>query len=129
MSTKQTGNGRGTLASGSPEQMDAIPAARLVQLAQATPEQQAQVDAILAGRGPVAGKPDIGTAEGNQYGTEPYIRKPEMALRLGVKPRSLDAMMADGRVVFYKIGKSVRFRWSEVQAHLALTAKVSRRTR
>jgi excisionase family DNA binding protein len=46
------------------------------------------------------------------------LEKPETASRLKVSKRTLDAWMRDGRVPFLKIGKTVRFRWPEVVAHL-----------
>lgn len=101
----------------------AIPMDSLVRLAQATPEQRALVDAILAGKLPVVAPPAAATpAE-----PEAYIGKGEAARRLGIKPRTLDAWIADGRIPFYKVARSVRVRWSEVQAHLAATSRVCRR--
>ena len=58
---------------------------------------------------------------------EPYITKAEAARRLGIAPRTLDQWLHDGRVPYYKLGHSVRLRWSEVQAHLAATCRVARR--
>lgn len=55
---------------------------------------------------------------------ELFITKSEVGRRLGIKPRTIDAWMKEGRLVFYKIGRAVRFRWSEVQAHLAATCRV-----
>ena len=98
-------------------------------LAQATPEQQAQVDAILAGRLPVTAPPEARTTPREQSEVEPFLNKREVAERLGIKLRTCDAWMAEGRLIFYKVGRSVRFRWSEIQAHLAQTARVCRRSR
>ena len=58
---------------------------------------------------------------------EPFIGKREAAERLGIRPRTLDQWLHDGRVPFYRIGRSCRLRWSEVQAHLAAMARVCRR--
>ena len=127
----QTGNG-GTSPPqtlGAAGRMDGgIPTARLVQLAQATPDQQALVDAILAGRLPALTAPVPAPVPRDPAGGEPYLNKKEVAERLGIKPRTCDQWMAEGRLVFYKVGRSVRFRWSEIQAHLAQTARVCRRS-
>lgn len=42
----------------------------------------------------------------------------ETAQRLRISTRTLDEWMRAGRVPFLKIGKTVRFRWSDVLAHL-----------
>jgi excisionase family DNA binding protein len=46
------------------------------------------------------------------------LDKPETAYRLKVSKRTLDAWMREGRVPFLKIGKTVRFRWPDILAHL-----------
>jgi excisionase family DNA binding protein len=46
------------------------------------------------------------------------IEKPETAKRLKVGTRTLDEWMRQGRVPYLKFGKSVRFRWPDVVAHL-----------
>ena len=57
-----------------------------------------------------------------QGGTGPtfegYIDKRELARRLGRTARSVDTYMAKGIVPFYKLGRTVAFKWSEVDAHL-----------
>lgn len=63
----------------------------------------------------------------NGQEVEPYIRKGEVARRLGIKPRTTDQWMKDGKLVYLKVGRSVRFKWSEVEAHLAQTCRVCRR--
>ena len=129
--TNQTGNG----GSNSPQalagrrRMDgAISTERLVMLAQATPEQQAQVDAILAGRVPVTAPPEARMALREHDGGEPFLNKKEVAKLLGIKIRTCDSWMQSGRLCFYKVGRSVRFRYSEIQQHLAVTARVCRRS-
>jgi predicted DNA-binding transcriptional regulator AlpA len=49
---------------------------------------------------------------------EPYIDKPECARRIGKSLRALDSYMALGVVPFYKLGRSVVFKWSEVDAYI-----------
>jgi len=96
--TNQTGNG----GSNSPQaraggrRMDgAISTERLVMLAQATPEQQAQVDAILAGRVPFTVPPEPRMAPRDHGEVEPFLNKREVAERLGIKPRTCDQWMAE----------------------------------
>ena len=57
---------------------------------------------------------------------EVFITKPEVARRLGKTLRTVDNWMNRGLLPYYKIGRSVCFRWSEVQNHLAQTTRVSR---
>ena len=57
---------------------------------------------------------------------EPFIGKPETARRLNCCLRTLDGWMRDGRVPFYKLGRKVAFRWSEVQAALRESSLVNR---
>ena len=46
------------------------------------------------------------------------LEKFEAANRLKISTRTLDQWMREGRVPFLKIGKTVRFRWADVLAHL-----------
>ncbi|MEQ1853461.1 MAG: helix-turn-helix domain-containing protein [Chthoniobacteraceae bacterium] len=46
------------------------------------------------------------------------LKKPEVARRLRISCRTLDQWMRDGRICHLKIGKTVRFRWPDVLAHL-----------
>ena len=57
---------------------------------------------------------------------EPFIKKPEVAKRLGRTVRTVDAMMRRGQLPYYKFGYSVAFRWSEITEHLAQTCRVCR---
>ena len=59
-------------------------------------------------------------------GQEPenFIGKNEVADRLGKTLRTVDNWMREGRIPFYKIGRSVCFKWSEVEAHLAANYRV-----
>ena len=61
---------------------------------------------------------------------EPYIDKAEVGRRLGIRPRTVDAWLKNGMLVFFKLGgRSVRFKWSEVEAHLAANYRVCRRNK
>ncbi len=54
----------------------------------------------------------------NGPGYEGYIGKRECAKRLGRTVRSVDTYMALGIVPYYKLGRTVRFKWSEVDEHI-----------
>jgi len=49
---------------------------------------------------------------------EAYIAKRECARRLGRTVRSVDTYMEKGIIPFYKLGRTVAFKWSEVDAHI-----------
>ncbi len=49
---------------------------------------------------------------------EPYIDKAEVARRLGVQVRTIDNWMREGKIVFFKIGRSVKFKWSDVDSFM-----------
>lgn len=51
-------------------------------------------------------------------GPEGYIDKHECARRLGRTVRSVDTYMAKGILPFYKLGRTVAFKWSEVDEHI-----------
>jgi len=53
------------------------------------------------------------------------LRKPEVAQRLEISCRTLDEWMRAGRVPYLKIGKTCRFRWADVLAHLHHHNKVN----
>ena len=57
---------------------------------------------------------------------EPYIDKAEVAKRLGRTVRCIDNWMKRGLIPYYKIGRSVSFKWSDVEAQLSQTCRVSR---
>ena len=58
---------------------------------------------------------------------EPFIDKGEAGKRLAMRPRTIDDWMKRGLLPYYKVGRSVRFKWSEVEAHLAANCRVCRR--
>ena len=53
------------------------------------------------------------------------LEKPETAQRLKISTRTLDQWMRGGKVPFLKIGKTVRFRWQDVLAHLQHNCRVN----
>jgi len=61
-----------------------------------------------------------------ETGVEEFINKREVAKRLGKTLRTVDNWMHRGLLPYYKIGRSVNFRWIEVQSHLAQTTRVAR---
>ena len=60
---------------------------------------------------------------------EPYIDKAEVGRRLGMRPRTVDDWMKRGLLVYYKANRTVRFKWTEVEAHLAANCRVCRRNK
>lgn len=59
---------------------------------------------------------------------EPFIDKPEVGKRLAMRPRTVDDWMKRGLLPYYKVGRSVRFKWSEIETHLGQTCRVCRRS-
>lgn len=57
---------------------------------------------------------------------EGFIGKKEVARRLNKGIRTVDYWMERGILPYYKIGRSVEFKWSEVETHLAQTCRVAR---
>ena len=55
---------------------------------------------------------------------EPYIDKHECARRLGRTVRSVDTYMAMGLLPYYKLGRTVAFKWSEVDASIRQRCRV-----
>ena len=58
---------------------------------------------------------------------EGFIGKPEIARRLNKTIRTVDNWMSRGILPYYKIGRSVEFKWSDVESHLTKTCRVARR--
>jgi excisionase family DNA binding protein len=58
--------------------------------------------------------------------TEPFINKEEVARRLGKTLRTVDNWMQRGLLPYYKIGRSVEFKWSDVESHLSQTCRICR---
>jgi predicted DNA-binding transcriptional regulator AlpA len=57
---------------------------------------------------------------------ENFINKAEVGRRLGKKLRTVDNWMKRGILPYYKIGRSVSFKWSEIETALARTCHVTR---
>jgi excisionase family DNA binding protein len=72
------------------------------------------------------------TAQADKTGQTPatpegYIKKPEVARRLNKTVRTVDNWMKRGLLPYYKIGRSVEFKWSDVESHLKANCRVSLR--
>jgi predicted site-specific integrase-resolvase len=59
---------------------------------------------------------DSQTASGTQHAEAPegLLTKFEIAERLKIAPRTLEIWRQKGRIPFFKIGKSCRYRWNDV---------------
>jgi excisionase family DNA binding protein len=55
---------------------------------------------------------------------EGFIYKPEVARRLKKTIRTVDNWMKRGVLPYYKLGRTVAFRWSEIEAHMKLNFRV-----
>lgn len=69
-------------------------------------------------------EPLISNSEPRAPLDEPFIDKKETCRRLGLKQRTIDAWMKRGVLPYYKMGPSVRFKWSEINAKLTRTCRV-----
>ncbi len=65
----------------------------------------------------------------NAGGTEKLLTKADVAQLCQVTERTIDAWMRNRSVVFYKIGRTVRFCWADLQAHWDAVCRVGPRTR
>ena len=66
----------------------------------------------------------MNTNETNIKVAEEYLNKRELSLRLKKTERTIDYWMKRGWLPYYKIGRCVRFKWSEVQAELQKNCRV-----
>lgn len=58
---------------------------------------------------------------------EEYIVKDEIARRIKKTVRTVENWQRKGLLPYYKVGRSVMFKWSEVEKHLAETCRVGGR--
>jgi len=68
----------------------------------------------------------VGESVGAQVEVEGLIDKSELGKRTGMRPRTIDDWMNRGILPYYKLGRSVRFKWSEIETHLATRCRVVR---
>jgi len=57
---------------------------------------------------------------------EVFLTKEAVAKRLGVKPKTVSNWANEGRLPAYRIGVYLRFKWAEVEQHLATSCRVAR---
>jgi len=55
---------------------------------------------------------------------EDFISKKEVARRLDKTVRTVENWMERGILPYYKLGRTVSFRWSEIEAHLMAKYRV-----
>ncbi len=55
---------------------------------------------------------------------EPFIDKREVSRRLQAGLRTIDEWMRQGLLPYYKVGNSVRFKWSEIERHLGQHCRI-----
>ena len=72
---------------------------------------------------------EIQSENGGKNGIEPegYITKCEVARRLKKTERTIEHWQRKGILPFVKAGRSVLFKWSDVEAHLQQNFRVCRR--
>jgi excisionase family DNA binding protein len=68
------------------------------------------------------------TETGNTSPISRLLTKAELAPRLGITTRTVDSWMAKGYLPFLKIGRTVRFRLSDVELYLNEHSLVARRS-
>lgn len=57
---------------------------------------------------------------------EGYLDKVAVAKRLGVKPKTVGEWAKQGKLPAYRLGPYLRFKWEEIEAHLAAECRVTR---
>ena len=70
------------------------------------------------------GNENVSMARPEVQETEGYIDKHECARLLGRTVRTVDTLMAKGLIPYYKLGRTVAFKWSEVDAHFRQNHRV-----
>ncbi len=63
-------------------------------------------------------------AENKQPSTPVYADKRAVAEAFGVSKRTIDAWMARGLIPYYRLHRTIRFRLSDIEAHLNARCKV-----
>jgi excisionase family DNA binding protein len=67
---------------------------------------------------------EVGNSGKSAPSFEGYIDKREVGKRLQIRPRTVDDWLKRGILPFYRIGRSVRLKWSEVEQHLRQTSRI-----
>jgi excisionase family DNA binding protein len=60
-------------------------------------------------------------------GPEGFIDKPEVARRINKTVRTVDNWMARGILPYYRLGRTIAFRWSDIEAHMKANYRVAGR--
>jgi excisionase family DNA binding protein len=60
---------------------------------------------------------------------QPFLSKRQVSRRLKIRLRTLDDWMRRRLLPYYKLGRAVRFKWSEIELHFATTCRVCPRSR
>jgi len=61
--------------------------------------------------------------------TEGYLDKKAVARLLGVVPRTVNDWVKEGKIPGYRIGNRFRFKWAEVEQHLAAKCRLGKAER
>ena len=64
-------------------------------------------------------------SEGQIPAGEQLLDPKSVGKRLKLSPRTVSEMANDGRLPAYRIGIYLRFKWAEVEQHLAATCKLA----
>jgi excisionase family DNA binding protein len=58
---------------------------------------------------------------------EGFIGKTEVARRINKTVRTVDNWMARGILPYYRLGRTIAFRWSDIEAHMKANYRVAGR--
>lgn len=58
------------------------------------------------------------------YPGERWLNVNDVAVRLGIKPRTAALWARQGRLPAYRVGRYLRFRWEEIESAMAATCRV-----
>lgn len=58
-------------------------------------------------------------------GNEVFLDKAAVADRLGIRPRTVGEWAKQGKIPAYRIGNYLRFKWAEIESHLARSCRVA----
>jgi excisionase family DNA binding protein len=84
------------------------------------------VPAIVLQRDPMT-KHSLSSNEAGVPDSGCYVNKAQVAKWLGVTVRTVDSFMKRGLLVYYRIGRTVRFKLEDVDAHLRKSCRVAGR--
>ncbi|MGA1206033.1 MAG: helix-turn-helix domain-containing protein [Opitutales bacterium] len=67
---------------------------------------------------------DSGSREQGHTAAEPYITREEVSRRFQVGLRTIDSWTRRGLLPYFKVGNSVRFKWSDIDLHIQTHCRV-----